>query len=216
MYIRWRLISGYACCVASTFTILVCMSLVSFTTCNGAVTLYLDPSFFEKSLNLLETRGDKHTTLNTSLLHFSPLNQKMYKLFVCLFPFCSLLSSLWTQDPQATSIPSLGFRDECSFLLSNSHVQTEHIFPQQHVHFNPEIKNSPSISYSSYISGNMLNTCSYHICLHPSISGRHRFPKKKKKKKSQYEDTMTDFQARAGREQQEVSLLRCRGLCLGS
>lgn len=51
-----------------------------------------------------------------------------------MFPFRPLLSSLRTRDPQTTGIPSLGFRDEHSFLVSNSHliimshVQTEHTF----------------------------------------------------------------------------------------
>lgn len=38
----------------------------------------------------------------------------------------------------------------------------------------------PSISYSPYISGNRLNTCSCHSCRHPNTSGRQKFPEKEK------------------------------------
>lgn len=62
----------------------------------------------------------------------------------------------------------------CVFIFSSSHL--------------------PSISYSSYISGNKLNTCSCHSCRHPDTSGRQNFPEKEKQQDLSDGDTVTSQQ----------------------
>lgn len=45
---------------------------------------------------------------------------------------------------------------------------------------NMKTLHSPSISYSSYISGSRWSTCFYHSCRHSDTSGSHRSPEKRR------------------------------------